>query len=393
MQRLIAIIGIQVYAVALAVLQSMGNVRTDEAKYLLNIPYPHPPLARWILNLTEALPFQEMLWRVVFATLLVQAVWLVWSMSRDLAPRVRAALCVSWLLSAAVVVQAGTIMMAPLTGLQGLAFAWLWMRRDLDVRRFSPWLALLWLASLFTAYQAALFLPLVIGLLRRAKLGWISVLLISGFPLGLAALYALSNPHSLASFVNAGTDNQGMTLAAVAGEFLKTWLVAGSGVLVLAGIAGMLRGREWMLLGTFLLLSLYTFASVHLYYAILFTPLLIAGCVPLLRRSSWLAWPLALLTFLGTAVLWPVHHPVFMPDPTRVVMNAMDPLPGGGDVLIRGSFGHDWQYESPVPVRTFAVPAIGGAQLVLCRRECPKTPILETWSSAKIGDWEVYKRP
>lgn len=393
MHRVIVIIGIQLYAIALTVLQSMGNVRTDEAKYLLNIPYPHPPLVRWILNLTEAFPFQEMLWRVVFATLLVQAVWLLWSMGKDLAPRVRIALCASWLLTAAVVVQAGTIMMAPLTALQGLVFTWLWMRRDLEIRRFTPWVALLWLASLFTAYQAALFAPLVLGLLRRATFGWFSALLIAGFPLGLAALYALGNPHSLASFVNAGTDNDGMTLAMVASEFAKTWMVAGSGVLVLAGIAGMLRGREWMLLGTFLFLSLYTFASVHLYYAILFTPLLIAGSVPLLRRTSWLAWPVALLTFIGTAALWPSVHPVFTPDPTRTVMDALNPMPGRGDVLIQGSFGHDWQYESPVPVRTFTVPAIGEAQLVLCRTECPETPLLKTWSSAKIGDWEVYKRP
>ena len=77
MQVLITVAGLEVYALALAFLQAMSGVRTDEAKYLLNIPYPHPPAARFVLGLTDGWAYQEIFWRIVFATLLVQAVFLV----------------------------------------------------------------------------------------------------------------------------------------------------------------------------------------------------------------------------------------------------------------------------------------------------------------------------
>jgi hypothetical protein len=392
MQRLMALIGIQIYAIALAVLQSVGHVRTDEAKYLLNIPYPHPPLVRWVLSLTEALPFQEMLWRVVFATLLTHAVWLVWSMSSGLQRQVRSALAVSWLLSAAVVFQAGSVMMAPLTALQGLVFVWLWMRQDFDARRIAPWVALLWVVSLFTAYQAVLFAPLVVGLLRRARIGWAGVILIAGFPVGLAVLYALSNPLSLASFVNVSTDSEGLAWSSITAALLRAWLIAGSGVLFLAGMVGMLRARAWPLLSTFVLVTLYVFITPHSYYAILFTPLLLAGSTLFVRRLPGFAWALSTLTLVGTAVLWMLFHPILTPDPTRLVMDTLSPLPGRGDILIHGSFGHDWQYESSVPVRTFTPEALREAQIVICRKKCPKFANFGEWSSAQIGDLEVYKR-
>ncbi len=172
MRRLSTIIGLELYAFALAWMQALGGVRTDEAKYLLNIPYPHPPLARWILSQTEALPFQEMFWRTVFATLVVQAAWLVWTMAPDLPRRTRLAMCGCWLIAAAVVLQAGSIMMAPLNALQGLFFVWLYLRRDIDLSRSLGWLCLLWFASLFTAYQAVLFLPVVIAVVYRTRTSW-----------------------------------------------------------------------------------------------------------------------------------------------------------------------------------------------------------------------------
>ena len=82
MFRFLIIIGLQMYALLLAWMQSLGGIHTDEAKYLLDIPYPHPPLVRWMVSQTELYVHQEMLWRVVFATLMVQAVFLVWSLGR-----------------------------------------------------------------------------------------------------------------------------------------------------------------------------------------------------------------------------------------------------------------------------------------------------------------------
>ena len=60
MRRLTFILPLQAWAILLAFVQTLGGgVRTDEAKYLLNIPYPQPPLARWILGWTEALPLMK----------------------------------------------------------------------------------------------------------------------------------------------------------------------------------------------------------------------------------------------------------------------------------------------------------------------------------------------
>ncbi|MBI5156250.1 hypothetical protein HZA45_03180, partial [Candidatus Peregrinibacteria bacterium] len=134
-QVFISIIGLEAYAIILAFLQAMSGVRTDEAKYLLNIPYPHPPAARFLLGLTDGWAYQEFFWRFLFATLLVQAVFLIWSMGKILPRRDRFTLCGVWLFSAAFVAQTGSIMMAELTALQGLVFTWLWIRRDIAITR------------------------------------------------------------------------------------------------------------------------------------------------------------------------------------------------------------------------------------------------------------------
>ena len=111
----------ELYALVLASMQFLHSVKTDEAKYLLNIPYPHPPLARFILHLTDSWPFQEFFWRFVFASLCIQAVRLVWKLSHDLKPKTRFALSILWLCNTAIIFQAGSIMMAPLTALEALS--------------------------------------------------------------------------------------------------------------------------------------------------------------------------------------------------------------------------------------------------------------------------------
>jgi hypothetical protein len=387
------IAGLELYALALAFVQSLGHVRTDEAKYLLNIPYPHPPLGRFILNLTEAWSVQEIFWRVILATLVSQAAWVVWWMGCSLARRERLALCALWTVSAAVSIQAGSIMMAPLTALQGLLLVALATRCDLNPRRSAPWAAVLWLFSLFTAYQAALFAPIVLFLFRRARFGWLATLIITGVPLFLLALYTLGNPLALASFVNAGTDNVGQGMDRILSGFLATWAIAGSVALTVAGVYGMAQSRAWIFLVTFILLSVYNFASVHLYYALLFTPLLIAGCVPLFRLRPRLASPLVILTAIGTAVLWVPFHPVFSPDPTREIVESLRLEPGKGDLVLNGPFGHDFQYESVVPVRKLTQNGILDAQAVVCIADCPEDLLREgIWSSTRSGNWEVYKR-
>ena len=114
-------IGLEAYAVALAVLQSLSGVRTDEAKYLLSIPYPHPPFLRSVMSATEWVPFQEMLWRVLLASLFIHAVWLIWDMVRGLDRQQRIALCGAWLLSGSILLLSGSILLAPVNAVQALA--------------------------------------------------------------------------------------------------------------------------------------------------------------------------------------------------------------------------------------------------------------------------------
>lgn len=387
MRKLILIAGLELYALALAWLQSLAGVRTDEAKYLLDIPYPHPPLARWVFSMTDSLGVQEWMLRIILATLVVQAVWLVWSLCADLPRKSRLALCVMWLASGAVVLQAGSIMMAPLTGLHGLLFVWLWMRPG----KSSAWAALLWFCALFTAYQGVLYLPLLLAILRRSKLSWVTCLLIAGIPMGLAALYALSNPLSLASFVNAGTDNQGKDWMLLIREFNATLAIGGSIFLVAAGILGMERSKSWPLFLTFLLLSVYNFASVHLYYAILFTPVLIAGSSYFLKDRTKFAWPLAALTVIGTILVFVPFHPQLFLANTRIVIDQLNLEEGRGDLVIEGSFGHDWQYESPVPVRRLTPETLKDAQAVVCLLEC-SIDISAGWLKVPNSLLEAYKR-
>ena len=60
-----------------------------------------------------------------------------------------------------------------------------------------------------------------------------------------------------------------------------------------------------------------------------------------------------------------------------------------GMVIIDGPFGHEWQYESPFPIRRFRPEFLGEAQAVVCIEECPGMVGREGWE--RIGR-EVWVR-
>lgn len=394
MQILISITGLQAYALVLAFLQSMSGVRTDEAKYLLNIPYPHPPAARFILGLTDGWIFQELFWRIVFATLLVQAVFLVWSMGKILSRRDRFVLCAVWLLSAALVTQAGSVMMASLTAVEGLVFTWLWVRRDIEVTRFAGWLALFWLLSLFTAFQAILFLPVVCAVFWRTKLPrWFRVLCIAA-PVALLLLYVLGHPLLAASILLAKGDNGALSLVERLKGVFIVWGITGSVWAAILGIAGIVSKRTGALFWTLVLLSVYVMVSFHEYYAILFLPVFIAGLVPALRH--WPLPPPVVLSpvILGTILLFPHLRPPPRPDSARAVSALIEARHQTGSLLIAGSFGHQWEYESHLEIRRYRPELLKNAQAVVCLQACEdmkKQKGWETMSGAMIEMW-VRKR-
>lgn len=393
---MIPLIGLEILALILVAAQAAGGVRTDEAKYLLNIPYPHPPLARYALNLLDWLPVQEMFWRVTMATLVIQAVWIVWDMGRRLDLQPRFFLAASWVLAAAVLLQAGTIMMAPLTAVQGLVLIWWWARegdggerlessgsvvRWLEKRRLAfalkpEWRALgvgmFWLASLFTAYQAVVFLPVVISLLRRIGApGWQRVLSCLG-PLVLLAAYTLTNPLIGASILIHGEDGGDLSLLERLRGVSLLWLVGGSALGSVLGTWGIARSRSWPLILSFLLLTAFLLGSVpYPYYAVLFTPLLVAGMREALHsKTSLAAKPLLPAFIAASLVVVFLFPPSFSPSPARAAMQAVIARGREGDIFITQDFGHEWQYESPFIVRHFRRQLLEAAQAVVCQRHC-----------------------
>ncbi|MBI3331459.1 hypothetical protein HYZ99_00690 [Candidatus Peregrinibacteria bacterium] len=388
MRRLIAIAALEVHALLLAWMQSLGGgVRTDEAKYLLNIPYPQPPLARTVLGWTEGLAFQEILWRVIFATLLIQAVWLVWDIGRNLSREHRFILAAGWLLSTSVLFQAGTVMMAPLTALFGLLFVWLALNRSpsaslgvneatgsgvlLRERGSLFVVGMLWLAALFTAYQGILYMLLVWTILRRRHASLLEKVLYLGLPIALVALYTLTNPLAIASFVNAGGENLNIPFALWGAYLVRLWITGGSLALTILGIFGLLRSRNVALLGSFILVSVFCFVSFREYYDILFTPLFIGGAALFLRHSRKIPLVPFLIVLVGTtAIAARLVPPIIDLGPAREVMRAIEARDQPGDVLIHKYFGHAWQWESNLPIRRFAPELAKDAQAVICINPC-----------------------
>lgn len=360
---------IELYAVVLACLQMGNGVRTDEAKYLLNIPYPHPPLGRFIISSLSGWQYQEIFWRIVLATLLVQLVWLWLKLVADLRPGARFAVAICWLLSSAVLFQSGTIMMVILTALEASAFLYLWMRHD-DRSNHSGWIALLWLASLFTAYQIVLFAPLVWILLRRQRSSFIIQLCCFIIPIVLLALYTFSNPLALQSMFNHAAKDAGDTPLMRAVAYLRLWSLGGSIVLSIIGTYGIIRSKSFALIGSFLLVSAYVILSRYDYYAILFTVLFIVGFIILLHKRLIPALPVAIATIVSTfffALLFPFGPPSI----ARSVIQTLASSAVHGPVLINGSFGHEWEYESRFPILRYTSALIPNAGAVICLSPCP----------------------
>lgn len=389
MRRLIAIIGLEAYAFCLAAEHLLGRVHTDEAKYLLNIPYPHPPLVRSLLSVLDGFPFQEFLVRFLFASLMAQAAWLAWDMGKGLSRDKRIVLAGTWLSSFAFIAGAGTVMMAPLTGLQGLVFLWLCLRKE-DHSPLAGLIALLWLASLFTAYQAALFFPLVIAVFLRMKLPLWKRMAYVAVPVALLCLYTLTNPFALASMLNLAGKDAAETLMQRAAAFAMVVLFAGSFVLGIGGTYGLARSRNVPVLLSFALVSAYVFLGHHFYYAILFVPFFVAGLLFLLRAARFPVRVFAALFLCGTAASLYLRDPVSSGTPSREVMGVIAGWNKEGIVLIQGDFGHDWQYETRYPVYRYTESLLPQAQAVVClEEECPVrgNPLFHEFPDMPVELW------
>ncbi|MEK7218436.1 MAG: hypothetical protein AAB728_03135, partial [Patescibacteria group bacterium] len=385
---------LQIYAFLLAGIQALGGVHTDEAKYLLNIPYPHPPLARFLLSLTSSWPYQEFLWRAVFATLLVQAAWLVWHMGAGLAREQRFTAACAWLLCAAVVLQAGTIMMVSLTALQGLLFLVLLARARRSqgkwTARHAFGAALLWLASLFTSYHALFYAPVVALLLWRKPLSpWQRLLYFLG-PIVLVLLSTAADPLLAASWLRAGVKNTDLPLLAWSTGLFQAWSVGGSILLGLTGMAGLLLRRDWGPLLSVCLVAAFTFISFRLYYGLLFTPLFLYGTLAFFRHLWKAPLPSLIPVGLITLLCLLLFPPDLSPSPARAVLQALARRGRSGAILIAGSFGHEWQYEASSSIRRYHPSLLPEAQAAVCLEACEGIERVPGWSRAADAPVEVW---
>lgn len=407
-QTQIIVILLEVFALILANLQGMMNgVLTDEAKYLLSIPYPHPPFLRGIMAITEVLPFQEWLWRALISTLLVQAVWLVWDMAKRMPTPDRFAIAATWLFSAALVLQAGQIYMAPVTALQALIFVWLFFRTDKRTMENAPWTAknflarlaryplsvihffrgsndqekyewkafwvgMFWFASLFTAYQILLFIPLVLVVFANLPVSRAKKILYFTGPLIALVVYTVGSPLIIASFAIHGAKDAAEPLITKIVSAGWLWILGGSMFGSIAGTWGILRSRSWALVLSFLLVSFSVFLAWQPYYAILFTPLLLCGLMHFFHYRPLRTFPYTPLLVFSTAVLVGIAPPWFGSVPSRAVVTLVErEATQSGSLMIYGSFGHDWQYESSKhAVRRYTPQGFVEASALVCTVNC-----------------------
>lgn len=373
---------LQVYAFVLAFLQMPGGVRTDEAKYLLSIPYPHPPLVRSLMVWTSSLPYHELLWRVIFASLCVHAVWIIADLGEVLTRPRKWALCLAWLLSSAVFLQGGTVMLSVLSALFGLVFLWLALHPEAPQK--PAFIGLLWLASLFTAYQSVLFFPLVFSALMRSRTNKLMMFSYFLVPLILLILYTATNPLALASMANVSSQDTVIPFFERATRIGWAWVVGGSFILSLTGTVGVITSNRPDLVATFGLVLGYIVLSSQMYYALLLTPVFIGGMHLLLCRRR-----LRPVLFIGcevllTALIFFLSFPAMHTTSARHVLRALRDQEITGTILVNGPFGHEWQYEASVPVLRFnqhlSLEAERSAQAFVCtKKACDNDVNLDQW--------------
>jgi len=359
-----------------------GGVRTDEAKYLLSIPYPHPPLIRSLMAWTASMPAHEFFWRFLITSIVVQTAWIIFDLGDVLTKPRQYALAAVWLFSAAVFLQGGTIVLAVLAGVYGMIFVWFSLHPKAPT--MPALIALLWLASLFTVYQSVLYAPLVLYALVRTRVRAPLLLAFFLFPILLLLLYSFSNPLALASMANVSV--QDAPIPALE-RFIRVgwiWLIAGSAIVSITGTVGILTSSRWDLVSAFGLVFGFVVLSSQAYYAILLTPIFIGGTFLLLCRRRLSPMLFVLSEIVCTTVIVFYAFPALHTTSARTVVHFLSKYDITGHILIDGPFGHEWQYESPVPVLRFSQKLSlvneEKAQAFVCtKRACDEDINLDRW--------------
>lgn len=242
-------------------------------------------------------------------------------------------------------------------------------RQELRTKNYACVVAFFWLISLFTAYQAVLYMPIVIAILWRAKMHPLRIAWVIGIPLVLVALYVLQNPLALASFVSAGGQNTALPFAERVQLVGGAWAWSGSIVLSVLGLIGIVRSKQIALIASFVFVCVFLVVSYRSYYAVLFLPLLVGGILSYPKVLRHAAFVLAAQIVISVWI-FAQSTLAFSPSAAHTVMQKINAVPSSDIVLIHGIFGHEWQYESRSPIFRYRPALVSKAKAVICFEEC-----------------------
>ena len=328
------------------------------------------------------MPNHEFFWRVIIASIVVHGAWLIFDLGEVLTRPRRMALTAAWLLAAPVILQSGTIVLAVVAGVFGLLFMWYALHPKSP--EIPALLALLWLMSLFTVYQSVLYAPLVLYAFVRSRIRLPLILAYFGLPLVLLALYSFTNPLALASMANVSVQDVPLPPLERLLRVSWIWLISGSAVVSLAGTVGILTSSRWDLVTAFGLIFGFVVLTSQEYYAFLLLPIFIGGTFLLLCRRRLRPGLFIAVEFLATIIIVTRLLPIMHTTHARTVMRILRAQSVSGPVLIDGPFGHEWEYESSVPVLRFSQKlssdAEAKAQAFVCTKKgCDEDVNLDTW--------------
>jgi hypothetical protein len=393
------VIGVlEICAIAFAQWHTYLGLQTDEAKYLLNIPYPHPPLLRSVMGATAGIPGHEWIWRFIWASILIQALWLIWDMTRQCKEHERIIVMAAWCSSTAFLLGTGSIYLSGAFAVFGVILLWLRTRPALCDRHI--WIiAMGWMACVFSVFQGLLLAPLMVDVLRRAGLDVRRALIVTALPIVLLGLYVAGSPLVIATLLIHGEQGaaDGTVLTRLGGT-LWLWMMGGGLIGSIMGTYGIIRSKDYALMTCAALVLLYTTLSLPFpFYALLWTPLFMEGVhIALKHHRLPHHAPILPVMVLSSLILVGLR----LPSPERTAEETMrtlhvkpcDATDACEPILIAGNFGHQWQYYAPRPVQRYRADAAAHASAIICLGPCQPMFITAGWKHVEASPVEAWVR-
>ncbi|MDD5055185.1 MAG: hypothetical protein PHZ00_02860 [Candidatus Peribacteraceae bacterium] len=399
MRRTILVIGIfELIALGIALLGMRMGLQSDEAKYLLEVPFSLPHAIRWFLSFGASLTFHEFLMRFVLASIAVQAGWLLWDLGTVLPLERQMALVGTWLLSAALIMQGGTLLPVTMTTVCGLAFVWVALHPEGTGHCRGPCVGLLWLLSLFISYQCLLYAPLVWSGLRSNRAHLRESVLYFTIPVLLLGIYLLGYPLAVAGMPQIPTQDMPLETGQRFLLAMKIFLFAGGYVTSVVGLWGILTGGRRDLFLSLILILTFILLFPRQHHAVLLLPLLTGGFFLLFCRRKVPPRGFLLLQTVATIIVIIIHPPKKSLNIARETMAALHAQGiTTGMILIDGAYGHEWQYESRQPIRTFSQELRASieeqAAVFICtKKSCEDDRNFDLWTKRISAPLEVWTK-